>query len=69
MKEGFRIGGEGPTPCGSVVVGGFTLGVFFADIDALVGMVGIVYELMMVVDGKGLFNGLIGKTADGTRYK
>ena len=69
MKEGFSIGGEGPTPGGSVVVCGFTLGVFFADIDALVGMVGIIYELMMVVDGKGLFDGLIGKTADGTRYK
>ena len=69
MKEGFGIGGEGPTPGGPVVVGRFTLGVFFADIDALVGMVGIVYELMMVVYGKGLFNGLIGKTADGTGYK
>ena len=48
------------------MVGGFALVVFFTDINAFIGMVGIVYELMILVDGQGLFNGLIGKATNGT---
>ena len=35
------------------MIGGFALGVFVSDIDALVGVVGVVYEVVVVVDGIG----------------
>ncbi len=65
LEEGFGVGGEGPAPGGSVVVGGFALGVFVADIDALVGMVGVVYEVLVLIDGGGWVDGLVGEAADG----
>jgi len=64
-EEGFGVGGEGPGPGGAVVVGGFSLGVFVAGVGALVGVVGVVEELVVVVDGGGGVDGLVGEAADG----
>lgn len=64
-EEGFGVGGEGPGPGGAVVVGGFSLGVFVAGVGALVGVFGVVEELVVVVDGGGGVDGLVGEAADG----
>ena len=64
-EEGFGVGGEGPGPGGAVVVGGFALGVFVAGVGALIGVVGVVEELVVVVNGGGGVDGLVGEAADG----
>lgn len=66
-EEGFRVEGEGEGPGGSVVVGGFASGVFIAFITAPIGIVWVVEEVAIALDGEWTFDGGVGEGANGSR--
>lgn len=53
LDQGFAEHGKGPHPGGAIVVGGFAAGILVALVPWPIGMVGIVEQMAVMMDGEG----------------